>query len=48
MRKLHTTSLVDFIKRALEMGFGDQPEQAPDARKPDASDPQMVPSHSSV
>jgi len=32
MRKLHVTSLVDFIKRALEMGFGDQPEQAPDAR----------------
>ena len=32
MRKLHATNLVDFIKRALEMGFGDRAEQARDTR----------------
>jgi FixJ family two-component response regulator len=34
MRKLQATGLVDLIKRALEMGFGEQPERPPDEPDP--------------
>jgi two-component system response regulator FixJ len=34
MRKLQATGLVDLIRRALEMGFADHPEEAYDPREP--------------
>jgi FixJ family two-component response regulator len=39
MRKLQATGLVDLIRRALAMGFSDQPQREPDGQEEGSNDP---------